>query len=203
MIINRIAIVIVTLSCFHFGCASNTGLEEGLSSSGPLISIDVDNKAKVEYLRNVRNSLKSYHQVILDLKHYHYRYNFKDFAKEIDKYVETYVNDVLVDSDSNSGIDIKLEIAKIHLLVTSMYFDIGYNIKAVKYLQSFHDRYHSDTYLLEKTLNPRDIGYSTLGQGMRILEERALREVLPGVHGKIYPWKRPHGRIYPWRNPNM
>ena len=203
MTIKIIAIVVVALSCFHYGCASDNGLEKALSSSGPLLSIDIDPEVKLEYLQNVENSLKSYNQIVLDLKYYHNRYNFRELAEETDKYVETYVHDILLDSESNSSIDIKVEIAKIHLLVTSLYFDIGYNIQGLKYLDLFHDRYHNDTYLLEKTLNPRDIGYSSLGQGLRTLKERALREVIPVVHGKMYPWRKAHGKIYPWRRPKM
>ena len=203
MTIKIIAMVILALSCFHYGCASDNGLDKELSSSGSFLSINIDHKAKLDYLQNVKNSLKLYNQIILDLKYYHNRYHFRELAEEIDKYVETYVNDILLDSESNSSIDIKVEIAKIHLLVTALYFDIGYNIQALKYLELFHDRYHNDKYLLEKTLNPDDIGYSSLGQGMSILEERARREVVPVIHGKMYPWEKAHGKNYPWRRPAM
>ena len=202
MIAKKIASVVMALSFFYFGCAANTGMEEKLTSPGPVISIDVDNKAKLKYLQNIKNSIKSYNRVILDIKYYH-RYNFKELAKEIEKYVETYVRDILLEPESNSSIETRVEIAQIHLLVTSLYLDIGYNINALTYLESFHDRYHNDASLLEKTLDPRDIGYSILGQGMRILEKRASSEVMPLVHGKVYPWEKSHGKIYPWRNPNM
>ncbi len=197
MIVKTIVIVVGILSFFYFGCASNTGLEEELLSSGSVISIDVDDKVKLQYLQNIKNSLKLYQQVILDLKYYHPRYNFKELASEIDKYVDTYVDAILLASDSVSSIDIEVEIAKIHLLVTSIYFDIGYNIQTLKYLELFHDRYHSDAYLLEKALDPRDIGYYSLGEGMRILEKRVFHEVLPVVHGKMYPWGKAHGKNNP------
>ena len=197
MVVKIIAIVVGTLSFIHFGCASKTGMEEELLSSGPVISIDVDDKVKLEYLQNIKNSLKLYSQVILDLKYYHPRTNFRELANEIDKYVETYVDDILMDYDSVSSIDIGVEIAKIHLLVTSIYFDIGYNIRTLKYLELFHDHYQDDEYLLEKALDPRDIGYSSLGQGMRILEKKVFEELLPVIHGKMYPWKKAHGKKNP------
>ena len=203
MVVKIIAIVVGALSFIHFGCASNTKMKEELLSSGPVISIDVDDKVKLEYLQNIKKSLKLYNQVILDLKYYHPRYNFKELANEIDKYVETYVDDILIEYDSVDSIDIGVEIAKIHLLVTSLYFDIGYYIQTFKYLELFHDHYHNDTYLLEKALDPRDIGYSSLSQGIRILEKRVLNEVVPVIHGKMYPWEKAHGKIYPWRKPNM
>jgi len=177
-------------------------MEFELSPVAPLVSIDVDDAAKLEYLQNVKNSLKDYHEVVVDLKYYHDRTHFKELAQMIDKYVETYIDDILLNADPPGNIDIEIETAKIHLVVTSIYFDLGYQIKAVQYLESFHERYHADTYLLEKTLNPKDIGYSSLGQGMKILEKRAHRKILPVVHGKMYPWKKSHGKIYPWRDPD-
>jgi hypothetical protein len=193
MVAKIIAIVVGTLSLFYFGCASNTGLEEELFSAGSIISIDVDDKVKLEYLENIKNSLKLYRQVILDVRYYHPRSNFKELASEIDKYVETYIDDILIEYDSVGSIDISVEIAKIHLLVTSIYFDLGYNIRTLKYLELFHDHYHDDKYLLEKALDPRDIGYSSLGQGMRILEKKVFDEILPVIHGKMYPWEKTHG----------
>jgi hypothetical protein len=140
--------------------------------------------------------------VAVDIKYYHDRTNFKELAKMIDKYIETYIDDILLDTDASGNIDIQIETAKIHLVAIALYFDVGFQMKAVKYLESFHNRYHADTYLLEKTLNPKDIGYSSLGQGMKVMEQRAHRKILPVVHGKMYPWKKTHGKIYPWRNPD-
>ena len=200
---TKIFITIVTvISCFIIGCATEPESQLELSSSGPLVSIDVDDAAKLDYLRNVKDMLKYYHEVVVDLRYYHKRHNFKELTHMIDRYVETYVDDILLDADSPGNIDMEIETAKIHLIVIALYFDIGYQIKAVKYLESFHDRYHADRYLLEKTLNPRDIGYSSLGQGMKVMEERAHRKILPVVHGKMYPWKKSRGKIYPWRDPD-
>ena len=191
MIVKRIAVVVVMLSCFHFGCASNSGQKAEFYPSGPVIPKYVDVKAKQEYLQNVKKSLKLYNQIILDIKYYHGRNNFDELAKEIDEYVNIFVKNILLDSELTSKIDVKVEIAKIHLLVISMYLDIGYNKQALKYLELFHDRYDNDKYLLDLTLNSKDIGYPTLGKGMRELEERALRGVEPLVHGTMYPWRKP------------
>jgi hypothetical protein len=202
MRVKRIILILTVFSCFQLGCAADPEFELELSSTAPLVSIDVDDAAKLDYLGNLKRSLKYYRQVAVDLKYYHDPHNFKELAQMIDAYVQTYIDDILVAADSSGNIDIELEIAKIHLVVTSLYFDIGYQIKAVKYLESFHQRYHDDTYLLEKSLNPADIGYASLAQGMKFLEQRAHRKILPVVHGKMYPWDKAHGKIYPWRNPD-
>ena len=202
MRVKRFIIVWMALACLMLGCASEPKKEFELSSAAPLVSIDVDESAKLDHLRNLKNRLKDYHEVVVDIKYFHDRTNFKELAKMIDKYVQTYLDEILFNPDSSGNIDIEIETAKIHLVVIGIYFDVGYQIKAVKYLESFHDRYHADTFLLEKTLNPKDIGFSSLGQGMKIMERRAHREILPVVHGKMYPWKKTHGKIYPWRDPD-
>ena len=203
MIVQKNATVVVALIFIFLGCAAKMGTEEELSFPGSVMSIDVQNKIKLEYLQNVKNSVKSYYQVILDIKYYHDQHNFNELAIEIEKYVETYVNDILQIPESNTGLEVRVEIAKIHLLVTALFFDMGYNTNALKYLESFHDRYHNDTYLLEKSIDPGDIGYATLGQGLMLLEKRASSGVVPVLHGKMYPWNKQHGKIYPWRNPDM
>jgi hypothetical protein len=126
----------------------------------------------------------------LDIKNYHDRNNYKELAKEIDKYVNVYVKSILLDSELNGSIDTRLEIAKIHLFVISMYLDIGYDDRAWEYLKLFHALYESDKYLLDMTLNSRDVGYPTLGTEMRLLEERALRNGHNFVHGIMYPRRK-------------
>ncbi len=187
MTIKIIAAVIVSLSWLNLGCVSNTGQETGLTTSGPVIPKYIDIKVKQEYVKNVKASLKLYNQVILDIKYYHDRHNYKELAKEIDKYVKVYVKSILLDSELNGSMDTRVEIAKIHLFVISMYLDIDYDDRAWEYLKLFHALYDSDKYLLDMTLNSGDIDYPTLGTGMRLLEERALRNGHPFMHGIMYP----------------
>lgn len=190
MIQKTIAAVIVTLSCLYFGCVSNTGQIAELTTSGPVIPKYIDIKTKQEYVQHVKASLKLYNQVILDIKKYHDRRNYKELAKEIDEYVTTYVKSILLDSELNGSIDTRVEIAKIHLFVISLYLDIDYYDQANEYLGLFQTLYDNDNYLLDMTLNSRDIGYSTLGAGMRLLEERILRKGQRFVHGIMYPRRK-------------
>jgi hypothetical protein len=187
MTIKIIAAVIGTLSCLHFGCASNTGQQTELTISGPVIPKYIDIKAKQEYMQNVKASLKLYNHVVLDIRNYHDRQNFKELAKEIDQYVEIYVKSILLDSELNGSMDLRVEIAKIHLSVISMYLDIGYYDQSWEYLELFDALYGSDKSLLDMTLNSKDIGYPTLGTGMRLLEERVRREGHRFIHGIMYP----------------
>jgi hypothetical protein len=187
MTIKIIAAAIATLSCLHLGCASDTGPEIEITTSGPVIPKHIDIKAKQKYVQNVKASLKLYSQVIMDIKYYHDRRNYKELAGEIDKYVKIYVKGILLDSELNGSLDTRVEIAKIHLFVISMYLDIDYHDRAWEYLKLFRTQYESDKYLLDMTLNSGDIDYPTLGTGMRELEARAIHEGQQFVHGIMFP----------------
>jgi hypothetical protein len=165
--------------------------EGDLIPPGPTIPESVDIKVKQQYLQNVKESLKVYKQVVLDLKHYHDIDSFEELAKEIDKYIKIYVQDVLTDSDLNLGIDTQVEVAKVYILIISVYNDIGFHEQTWEYIDSFHDRFDSDKYLLDLTLDPQDIGYPTLGIGMKLLEEKALQAGGLWVHGRMYPRQKP------------
>jgi hypothetical protein len=187
MALKIIAATIATLSFLHLGCASDLGQEFDITTSGPVIPKHIDIKAKQKYVQTVKTSLKLYNQVILDIKNYHGRHNYKELAEEIDKYVNIYVKGILLDSELNGNLDTRVEIAKIHLFVVSMYLDIDYYDRAWEYLKLFHTQYDSDNYLLDMTLNSRDIDYPNLGTGMRTLEARAIREGQYFIHGIMFP----------------
>jgi hypothetical protein len=178
MTIKIIAAISVILSCLQLGCVSNTGQKSELPTLGPVIPKYIDIKAKQEYVQNVKASLKLYNHVILDIKYYHGKHN------------KIYVKDILLDSELNGSMDTRVEIAKIHLFVISMYLDIGYYDRVGEYLELFHDLYDSDKYLLDMTLNSGDVDYPSLGTGMRLLEERALRERHLFPHGLMYPRRK-------------
>jgi hypothetical protein len=191
MTVRSIAVIILILSGFYFGCASSTVPEGNFSPPGPAIPEYVDIKVKQQYLQNVKESLKLYKQVILDLKYYHDLYNFEELAKEINKYVNIYAKDAINDSELNRNIDTQIEVAKVYLLIISVYLDIGYNEQAWEYLDLFRDRFKSEIYLLDMTLDPEDIGYRTINMGLRKLEEKALQAGGLWVHGRMYPWQKP------------
>lgn len=203
MIDKKNTAVVAAVMLIFLGCAAPTATEKELSFPGSVMSIDGQNKIKLEYIQNIKNSLKSYYQVILDIRYYHHQYNFNELATEIEKYIGTYIDEILQAPEKSTSLEARVEIAKIHLLVAALFFDMGYNNNALKYLESFHDHYHNDTYLLEKSIDPGDIGYSTLGQGFTLLQKRGSSGAAPVLHGKMYPWNTSHGRIYPWRNPDM
>ena len=172
------------LACFGPGCASKKGVNGDLLPSDPVILTDVNDKTKMTYLDDIKNTLKMYHQLLSDLKSYHKSASSRELSKEINDYIETYVANFIMNHDSNSSIDVRMEVAKIHLQVVSLYLAMGDPVKAQSYLTAFSEFYQKDTYLLEKTLNNDDIGYSSLGEGLDILAQRVRQEMTPETNDK-------------------
>ena len=82
---------------------------------------------------------------------------------------------MLTDSDLYSSVETKVELAKLYLVIISLYLDIGDKWRAREYLESFHSRYEKDKHLYDMSVNSMGIGYFTLGEGIRDLEKRLFR----------------------------
>ena len=190
MMVKRIAIVIVALSCFLSGCASDTVQEPVFAIPSPILPSYVDIEAKQKYVQNIKYTLILYRRVILDIKNYHQQFRLEELATEADKYIDMYVSTMLTDSDLGNDVETKVEIAKLYLLVTSIYLEVGYKRQAREYLKSFRNRYENDKHLLDLTLNSMDIGYSTLGEGISELEERVDRVERSSPPVAMYPRER-------------
>ena len=190
MMVKRIAIVIVALFCFLSGCAPKTVQEPVFAIPSPILPSYVDIEAKQKYVQNIKYTLTLYRRVILDIKTYHQKFRLEELATEADKYINKYVSTMLTDSDLGNDVENNVEIAKLYLLVASIYVDVGYKKQAREYLRLFRNRYDNDEHLLDLTLNSMDIGYPTLGEGMRELQERVDRVERSSPPVAMYPRER-------------
>jgi hypothetical protein len=88
----------------------------------------------------------------------------------LDEYISTYVEPILSDYDLSKSTETSAEIAKLYLVITSLYYKIDDKKQARKYIKLFQRRYGENKDVFDLTLNSTDIGYSTLGEGMSELE---------------------------------
>jgi hypothetical protein len=84
-----------------------------------------------------------------------------------------FVNPILNDTYEDDNIQTNVLVAKLHFVVISLYFNIDNQKQAKEYLQLFHQRYGNYKEFSDLTINSMDIGYSTLGEGIKELEQRA------------------------------
>jgi hypothetical protein len=83
-----------------------------------------------------------------------------------------YVNPILNDTYRNDNVEINVLVAKLHFVVISLYFNLDNKKQVKEYLQLFHQRFGNDKDFSDLTLDSIDIGYSTLGEGIREFEQR-------------------------------
>lgn len=171
----RICGLILSLFCFLFACSAKNIQKNVFSTSTLTMPYYVTIGTKQEYIKYTRNNLKAYRSAILNIKNYHPKYAIKELAGETQIYVERYVNPVLLDPDLQSNVETKLEVAKLHFLIATLYFEVGDYGQAEQYLEFFHERYDKDEHLLDIIIDSADIGYPTLGEGIRQLEEKLFR----------------------------
>ena len=172
MIVKRFSIILI-LFCFIFGCASKTVVHEPPHAlPWNIMPTKVDVKVKQKHIEDITRMLVSYHSVLSNTKMYHPESNLDDLSIEVNKYIYMFVNPILNDTYEDDSIEINVLVAKLHFVVISLYFNIDNKKQVREYLQLFHQRYGNYKDFSDLTINSMDIGYSTLGEGIKEFEQR-------------------------------
>lgn len=173
MIVKRFGSVILILFYFLFGCASKTVVHESPHAlPWKIMPTKVDVKVQHKYIEDITRMLISYHRVLSNTKNYHPETNLDNLSIEINKYIYMFVDPLLNDVYEDDNIESNVLVAKLHFVVISLYFNVDNKKQAREYLQLFHQRYGNFKNFSDLTINSMDIGYSTLGEGIKELEER-------------------------------
>ena len=182
MIVKRFASIILILFYFVSGCASEPVVHEPPHAlPWKIMPTKGDFQVKQKHIQDITRMLVSYHSVLLNTKTYHPESNQDDLSIEVNKYIYMYVNPILNDTYENDNVEINVLVAKLHFVVISLYFNIDNKKQVREYLQLFHQRYGNYKDFSDLTLDSNDIGYSTLGEGIKELEQR--------VNFVYNPWK--------------
>lgn len=167
MQIQKFSCTIMTLLFLLFGCTSREIVyAPTYALPKQIIPTNMDIQAKRKNMRDVKHTLLLYNKLIDNIKIYHPKSNLNSFADELHEYIATYVKPVLSDYDLSKSTETSAEIAKMYLIITSLYFKTDDEKHARKYIKLFQRRYGDNKDFFDLTLNSTDIGYSTLGEGM-------------------------------------
>ena len=131
-----------------------------------VIPTNIDIKAKRENMRDIKHTLMLYNKLVDSIKIYHPKSNLDIFADELHRYIKTYVKPVLNDYHLSKNSETSAEIAKMYLIITSLYYKIDEDKHAREYIKLFQRRYGDNKDFFVLTLGSTNIGYSTLGEGM-------------------------------------
>jgi hypothetical protein len=173
MIVKRFASIILILFYFIFGCASKTVVHEPPHAlPWKIMPTKGDFKVKHQHIQDITRMLISYHRVLLNTKTYHPESNLDNLATEVNKYIYMYVNPIINETYEKDTVEINVLVAKLHFVVISLYSNLDNKKQVKEYLQLFHKRYGNYKDFSDLTLDSIDIGYSTLGAGIKELEQR-------------------------------
>ena len=173
MIVKRFTSIILILLYFIIGCASKPVVHEPPHVlPWKIMPTKTNFKIKQKHIQNVTRMLISYHSVLLNTKTYHPESNLDNLATEANKYIYMYVDPILNDSYENDTVEINVLVAKLHFVTISFYFSLDNKKQVKEYLQLFHQRYAKYKDVSDLNLDSIDIGHSTLGEGIKELEQR-------------------------------
>jgi len=173
MKIEKFSYKVIILFLLLFGCTSQEIVySPTYALPKQIIPTNLDVQAKRENMRALKQTLIMYNKLIENIKLYHPKANLDAFANELDGYIRTYVKPVLGDYDLSKSTETSAEIAKLYLVISSLYYKIDNKKQTRKYIKLFQRRYGDNKDLFDLTLNSIDMGYSTLGEGIRDLEEK-------------------------------
>jgi|GEM_PF-1291061 len=143
-----------------------------MALSNPIILTRMDIKKKKAYIHNVKQTLKLFRVIVGNMRTRGKTLSIDELGRESHKYMEVYVKPLINDSEANENSELKIETATLYLLCAFLYVDIaGYN-KGTQYLNLIQTRYGKDSYLHKMRIDQKDIGFSTLNQGIMEFQKR-------------------------------
>lgn len=173
MQIDKSPYKIIILFLLVFGCTSREIVyEPTYALPKQTIPANIDIQAKRKHMHNLQSTLLLYNTLIDNIKLYHPKSNLNSLATELDKYINTYVEPLLIDYDLTKSNETSAEIAKLYLILASLYYKLDDKNQVRKYIRLFQTRYGENKDYFDLTMNSTNIGYSTLGEGIRELAEK-------------------------------
>lgn len=138
----------------------------------PLILPIVDIKEKIAYIENAKEILKLFRKVTNDNRKNAKSFKIEELRREASKYINMFVRPVIDDFAVSENFKTKFEIAKLHLLAALIYSDVGEYVMTERFIHQIDRRYGKDEFLLGLSIDPADIGYDTLSEGIKDLKRQ-------------------------------
>jgi len=146
-------------------------------SPSPIILTHADIDKKKVYISRTKETLINFRTLARDTAKRKDDVFVKEIGREANSYVKIYVEPILNDPDAVGNLETKAEIAKLHLLSASLYFELSGYFQSKFYLERLSEQYEND-FLSGITINQMHIGYSTIAEGIKDLQKRiALKQM--------------------------
>jgi hypothetical protein len=138
---------------------------------------------KKAYLANVRQNLAVFRLTAGELEAHRRMENPAEtedacpgqgFRCEAEKYIELYAMPIINDAQAGDNVETRLEVAKVNLLSAYVYYETEQSGKAAKLLRLFKKRYQRDTAVLNAVVDPGEMGFARLSDGVSELETKLI-----------------------------
>ncbi len=140
-------------------------------SPSPIILTHADIDKKKVYISRIKDTLINFRTLARDTGKRKEDIYVKEIGREANSYVKIYVEPILNDPDAVGNLETKAEIAKLHLLSASLYFELAGYFQSKFYLERLVEQYEND-FLSGITINQMHIGYGTIAEGIKDLQKR-------------------------------
>jgi len=131
---------------------------------------------KKAHIDNAKSTLKIFRASAQDLRTRDKPDELETLSEEADRYIELQVQPVVRDFEASNNLSTRLEIAKLQLLCGLVYLELD-NAESNIYnlLQDMERRYGDQPDVLNASIDRNDVGFDTISDGMRSLEEWSSR----------------------------
>ena len=143
-----------------------------LALQNPIILTRMDIKKKKAYIHNATQTLKRFRRIIGDMRSRGNTLSMDELSRESHKYMEAYVKPLITDPEANENPALKIETATLYLLCAFLYVDIAGFDRGTQYLNLIKTRYGENSYLHKIRVDQKNVGFSTLHQGIMELQKR-------------------------------
>jgi hypothetical protein len=137
---------------------------------------------KLAYMDNVRQTLTVFRTSLHDIEQHTPEISPEEepvcdenqFSCEVYKYVEVYAMPIIMDEGARTNLQTRREVAQINLLSAYAFYQIQQYRKARSLVQLFENQYGEDPSILNSPVDSGDMGYSTFGEGLRLLKRKLV-----------------------------
>jgi len=132
---------------------------------GFLAIANADLEKKKKYIEDARQTLIKFRMVAENARKLKIKID-NELVRESDRYIRRYVIPLLNDTEAASNRETAFDIAKLHLLSSLLYCDVGSYIEAERFDNKFGERYGENSVLIYRRIPEAEIGFATIRQGL-------------------------------------
>lgn len=136
----------------------------------------MDIAGKQAYIHDAKSTLKIFQAAARDIHGRSKPRARQELAGEFSRYVELQVKPIVDDFEAGKNLETRLEIAKLEVLCGLVYLELEEYRKSWRLLRQLEGRYGDQPDLLKAAIDPNDIGFGSIDDGIQSLRKHLSRK---------------------------